>query len=178
MEIARIGVSACLLGQAVRYDGKSKLSPVVADILCQQFDCVPICPEMAIGLGCPRPPVNLVHMATGIRAIGRDDPTIDITDRIIRYGTDSVFRDLSGFVLKSRSPSCGLGSTPLLDLDGNEIRRVNGLFTDSILNNNPSIPVIEDGDLVDVSRLENFIKNVKIQAGLATGVDTDFRTQN
>jgi len=160
----RIGVSACLLGQTVRYDGKDKRHTGVTEILCQHFECVPICPEMAIGLGSPRPPVQLVKTASGIRALGRDDDGIDITDRLIEYSNRADYSDLSGFVLASRSPSCGFGSTPLFDTNDHEIGKVYGLFADAILKNNKTVPMIEDKDLDDENLLGAFI--TKVNAGL------------
>lgn len=164
MKLVKIGVSACLLGEAVRYDGTGKRNTVVTEVLCQQFECVPVCPEMAIGLGCPRPPVQLVKTASGIRVIGCDAPDIDITDHLVAYSTDAsvnTFNTLAGFVLKSRSPSCGVGSTPLFDSDYREIGRVNGLFAEAILRRDETIPVIEDSDLEDRTVLNDFIKKVR-----------------
>jgi uncharacterized protein YbbK (DUF523 family) len=161
MKAIKIGVSACLLGEAVRYDGTDKRNAVVTDQLCRQFECIPICPEMAIGLDCPRPPVQLVKSATGIRAVGRDDASIDITDRLVEYSNQLVLDDLSGFVLKSRSPSCGVGSTPLFDTERHQIDRVNGLFAETILRRDKTMPVIEESDLVDEALLNTFIINVR-----------------
>lgn len=161
LKAIKIGVSACLFGQAVRYDGKDKHHKVVTEILCQCFECVPICPEMAIGLGSPRPPVQLVTTTNGIRAVGRDDPSIDITDRLLEYSREIHLDHLSGMVLKSRSPSCGLGSTPLFDSDHREIGKVSGLFAESILLRGVKFPVIEDTDLEDEARLGAFINDIK-----------------
>ena len=161
MGLIKIGVSACLLGQAVRYDGTDKYNSIVTDVLCKQFECVPICPEMAIGLGSPRPPVQLVKTDTGIRALGRDNPTIDITDPLIQFGNQLDLSQLSGFVLKSRSPSCGVGSTPLFDANRQETGLVNGLFADAILRNYETIPVIEDADLENETLLNAFINKIK-----------------
>lgn len=157
----KIGVSACLLGQAVRYDGMDKRNSIVTDVLCQQFECVPVCPEMAIGLGSPRPPVQLVKTANGMRAIGRDDPAVDITDRMVEYSRDTSFGQLSGFILKSRSPSCGIGSTPIFNIDHLEIEKGNGLFADAIIRRYKKIPVIEDNDLDDEDLLTDFISKVR-----------------
>jgi uncharacterized protein YbbK (DUF523 family) len=160
LKTIKIGVSSCLLGLAVRYDGKDKRHKVVTEILCQYFECVPICPEMAIGLGSPRPPVQLVTTTNGIRAVGRNDPAIDITNRLLEYSREIHLDHLSGMVLKSRSPSCGLGSTPLFDGDHREIRKVSGLFTESILLRDDKFPVIEDTDLEDETRLNAFINDI------------------
>lgn len=157
----KIGISACLLGQAVRYDGTDKRNEIVADILCEQFDCVPLCPEMAIGLGSPRPPVHLVKITNGIHALGRDDASIDITDPLVEYSNQLALDELAGFVLKSRSPSCGVGSTPLFDSGYHQIDLVNGLFTEAILRRDESMPVIEESDLEDEALLNNFINKVR-----------------
>ena len=160
MNPVKIGVSACLLGQAVRYDGTDKRNSVVIEVLCKQFECIPICPEMTIGLGSPRPPVQLVKTDTGIRALGRDDPTIDITDRLVQFGIQENINHLSGVVLKSRSPSCGVGSTPLFDISQQEIGKVNGLYAEAILRKDDSIPIIEETDLEDEALLNAFINMV------------------
>lgn len=149
-----------MLGEAVRYDGADKRNSIVTEILCKQFVCIPICPEMAIGLGSPRPPVQLVKTDTGIRALGRDDSTIDITDRLVQYSNRESFNHLSGFVLKSRSPSCGVGSTPLFDANSQEIGLDNGLYADAILRHYNAIPVIEDTDLENEDLLNAFINKV------------------
>jgi uncharacterized protein YbbK (DUF523 family) len=161
MKTIRIGVSACLLGEAVRYDGTDKHNTVVTEVLCQQFECVPVCPEMAIGLGSPRPAVRLVKTTRGIRALGRDDASIDVTNRLVEYSNQFAFDDLAGFVLKSRSPSCGVGSTPLFGSDLSEIALVNGLFAEAISCRDDEMPLIEDTDLEDEGLLNSFVKKVR-----------------
>ena len=161
MRAIKIGVSACLLGEAVRYDGTDKRNAIVIEMLCRQFECIAVCPEIAIGLGSPRPAVRLVKTSRGIRALGRDDASIDVTNRLVEYSNQFTFDDLAGFVLKSRSPSCGVGSTPLFDSDLSEIALVNGLFAETILLRDETMPVIEDTDLKDEILLNIFINKVR-----------------
>jgi uncharacterized protein YbbK (DUF523 family) len=160
----RIGVSECLLGHAVRYDGGDKRNAIVTEVLCKEFECVPVCPEMAIGLGSPRPPVQLVKTSDGIRALGRDDTTIDITDRLIGYARKNSWSDISGFILKSRSPSCGVGSTPVVDSNNTVVALSNGIFADTILKIFPEMPMIEESELEDETLLNGFIRKLKVNS--------------
>ena len=106
----RLGVSACLVGQAVRYDGGHKRDGFVADLLAQHFDLLPVCPEVAIGLGIPRAPIRLVHTERGVRVRGVRDPDLDVTDALDGVAAQQAAQAaaLCGFVLKKNSPSCGM----------------------------------------------------------------------
>ena len=96
----KVGISRCLLGDAVRYDGKSKPNSMVIEKLSQLFDFVPVCPEVEAGLTIPRPPVQLTGSLTSPQMTGRDDPSIDVTDIILAYCTHKTptLYHLNGFI--------------------------------------------------------------------------------
>jgi uncharacterized protein YbbK (DUF523 family) len=101
----KIGISACLLGERVRYDGGHKRNQMLLDYLALRYALVPICPEVAAGLGVPRPPVQLVARGVEIRAVGVLDEQLDVTRPLIEYGRQVIAGEgLCGFVFKSRSP--------------------------------------------------------------------------
>ena len=106
----RIGVSACLLGERVRYDGRDKRDAWIVDVLGPQVEWVPVCPEVEAGLGTPREPMNLGRDATGRIALitdrVRDDLTTTMIDCSARRAGELADADLDGYVLKAGSPSC------------------------------------------------------------------------
>ena len=127
----RVAVSACLAGERVRYDGASRYLPAFA-WLAERLQLVSVCPEVGAGLAVPRPPVQLVTDGAITRARGRDDPTLDVTAALAEFARTSradleAAAPLCGYVFKSRSPSCGLGSTPLFDIDGVQIATTSGI---------------------------------------------------
>ena len=129
----KLFVSACLLGKAVRYDGKSKPIDWVVTV-SPLVEWVEICPEVEAGLGIPRPPVQLVQGGSGISALGRDIP-IDVTKELNHTGRELgqrlVSLQVAGCLLKSKSPSCGVGTTPVFDSDGQIVEtQGNGLIAD------------------------------------------------
>ena len=117
-----VGVSRCLLGDAVRYYGESKANQIILEQLSQIFELIPVCPEVEAGLSIPRPPVRLTGSIENPRLTGRDDPSIDVTDIMQRYCNKkpAELKHLTGFIFKSRSPSCGLNSTPVF-IDGKRV---------------------------------------------------------
>jgi uncharacterized protein YbbK (DUF523 family) len=127
---AAVAVSACLAGEKVRYDGADKLLSMHS-LLQAELSLIPICPEIGAGLGVPRPPVQLIEINGDIHAQGRDDRNLDVTRSLQRYAQHSLRQltdqySLCGYLWKSRSPSCGLDSTPLFDKQGIEIGRTSG----------------------------------------------------
>jgi uncharacterized protein YbbK (DUF523 family) len=157
-----VGISRCLLGDAVRYDGESKANAIVLEKLGQLFEFVPVCPEVEAGLGVPRPPVRLTASIENPKITGRDDPAIDVTEIMASYcqHKPAELDQLSGFIFKSRSPSCGLNSTPVY-IDGRCVTETSrGLFARSLCQAYPALAVIEDNELEDKERLERFIQAV------------------
>ena len=148
----RIGVSACLLGETVRYDGSHRREPAVADVLARRADLAPVCPEMEAGLGVPREPIAFSE--DGERLAGTMSG-VDVTDRLRAAAktlcADLMKQGLDGFVFKSRSPSCGIKGVP---------RGNRGLFARSLIDVFPGLPIADEEDLRDPSRLDEFWKNV------------------
>ncbi|MBE9560831.1 MAG: DUF523 domain-containing protein [Proteobacteria bacterium] len=157
-----VGVSRCLLGDAVRYDGKSKANVIVLEKLSKIFTFIPVCPEVEAGLSIPRPPVRLTHSIENPRLIGRDDPSIDVTDIMQQYCNTKPdeLNQISGFIFKSRSPSCGLNSTPVF-IEGRYVTETSrGIFARKLCDVYPDLAVIEDDDLADETHLDRFIETI------------------
>ena len=157
-----VGVSQCLLGDAVRYDGQSKPNDTVIDELNTLFDLVPVCPEVEAGLGIPRPAVQLTEDPSNPNITGRDDPSLDITLKMhdfCRQKTSELNR-LSGFIFKSRSPSCGLNSTPVYIGDQPISLTSRGVFARAVVSTFPDMPVIEETEFIPREYLDAFIEAV------------------
>ena len=160
---AKIGVSSCLLGNAVRYDGSHKYCRHIADAMDEQFALIAFCPEMAIGLGVPRPPIQLVSIADRIRLRGVDDPQQDVTRDIQAYAQSisPELETLSGYILKARSPSCGVADVPVYRVDGSTTAETaSGLFAQAIQNLLPDLPLSNEEALLDEEARSDFISRV------------------
>ena len=157
----RIGVSSCLIGEPVRFDGNHKLDRFIRDELAEVFELVPTCPEVAIGLGTPRPPIRLVQTEDGIRAQGVQDAALDVTNPLSDYGRRRAreLGDLVGYVFKARSPSCGLFGTPVYSTGRKPLKR-SGLYANAIQSALPLLPVEEEGRLRDTGLRDNFLERV------------------
>jgi uncharacterized protein YbgA (DUF1722 family)/uncharacterized protein YbbK (DUF523 family) len=157
----RLGVSSCLLGQRVRYDGNHKLDRWIADTLGAHFEFVPVCPEVAIGLGVPRPPIRLVGDPAAPRAVGVDDPALDVTKKLATYGKKMgrELDDVSGYIFKARSPSCGVERVKVYAGSGHA-RNGRGVYAAAFMQAQPLLPVEEEGRLGDPGLRENFLERV------------------
>ena len=159
----RIGVSACLLGEEVRYNGGHTRARYLTDTLGQFFEYVQVCPEVEIGMGVPRPAVRLEASAGGIRMV---DPAngVDWTAAMTTHSRRRVGivddEDLLGFVLKKDSPSCGAWRVRVYGESGSPSRDGRGVFAQALLDRYPLLPVEEEGRLNDPSLRENFIERV------------------
>ena len=147
-----VGVSSCLLGHQVRYDGGHKFQSSIQTLIAPRVRLLPFCPESAAGLGIPRPPVNLVRSSTGIRALGRDDPSLDVSAALMQMGRviTSTYPSLCGYIVQSRSPSCGFQTTPVFqspEQTSTELDRRSGLFVEQLLLAFPGLPIISDTEL-------------------------------
>jgi len=158
-----VGISQCLLGAPVRYNGGHKLSRVCTGPLECYFDYVPFCPEVAIGMGVPRPPIHLVASDGGLRALGVGNPSLDVTGRLWVYA-DQVAPQLArlgGFILMQKSPSCGLDSTPRYVPGARQpLGRGAGLFAARLRELFPGLPLVEARRLEDRAIREDFIARV------------------
>jgi len=159
----RIGISACLLGQQVRYDGGHKRDGFLADTLGRYVEWVPVCPEVEAGMGTPREAVRLVGGPGALRMVGAASGT-DHTEAMERYAHRRVEAlaavDLSGYVLKKDSPSCGMERVKVYGGHGMPSRQGRGLFAGALLARLPDLPVEEEGRLSDPHLRENFIERV------------------
>ena len=106
----RVGISSCLLGFEVRFDKGHKRDSYINGTLSEYFELVPVCPEVAIGLGTPREPIRLVGDADRPRAVGVKTGGLDVTEALEAYGLEMgrELNDISGYILKRASPSCGM----------------------------------------------------------------------
>ncbi len=160
----RIGVSRCLLGDKVRYDGESKGDGWVMGELAQAFELVPVCPEVEMGMPVPRPPISLVGdpaaPALRNRAAGIDH-TDAMTAWCARKLDELAALGLAGFVLKSRSPSCGIGSVELHRGDGRITNDGTGLFARALKERFPHLPVEENDRLATDASRRRFLEAVR-----------------
>ncbi len=160
----RVGISSCLLGKSVRYDSGHKQNRYITQILCRFFEFVPTCPEVAIGLGVPRPPIRLRGDAENPRAVGVTDSTFDVTDKLDDYARSwgKTARAFSGYILKRGSPSCGMERVKVFDSKGMPSSHGAGIFAKRLMQQIPLMPVEEEGRLTDPVLRENFITRVYV----------------
>ena len=158
----RLGVSSCLLGNRVRYDAKHKRNAFIVERLGRHFEFVAVCPELAIGLGVPRPPIQLVGDARAPRALGVDDRSLDVTRRLAAYGNRQAhaLSEISGYIFKSRSPSCGLADVMVHGRTGRATRRGTGIYAAAFRAARPLLPVEDEDALADPAARDNFIERV------------------
>ncbi len=166
MKKLKLGVSSCLLGESVRYNGEHKRDSTVIDLLGQQFEAVPVCPEVELGMGIPREPVRLVaNDASSERMVGSESGK-DWTQAMVDFNSIKLEalrqQNLSGFIFKSRSPSCGPGNVPLHHEQ--EKSSTVGLFAHALMQYFPSLPVIDEEALQDEIVRQDFVARV-IQYG-------------
>ncbi|QKK10925.1 MAG: DUF523 and DUF1722 domain-containing protein [Pseudomonadota bacterium] len=162
-EKIRIGISQCLLGDRVRFDGNHKHDRYITDTLGQFFEFVPVCPEVAVGLGIPREPIRLEGDVHAPRAVGVRDRSIDPTASLLRYGRQTArdLHDISGYILKSKSPSCGMERVKVYHAGGGgSSSKGVGLFVAGFRERQPLLPMEEEGRLCDPVLRENFIERV------------------
>ena len=143
-----IGVSACLLGQNVRYDGGHKKNDMIISYLLENknIEIMSFCPEVAIGLGIPRNKIHLVKEDGNIRCVGVEDPTLDVTHDLIECANDDKQKHtvLSGFIFK-------------LSNNGNMTRVGVGLYVKQVMQNYPEMPVEDESYFTSKESLDSFI---------------------
>ncbi len=159
----RIGISSCLLGERVRYDGGHKHDRFITETLGQFFEWVPVCPEVECGLPTPREAMRLVGDPEAPRLVTIRSG-LDHTERMLRWARARVAaldaEELAGFIFKSKSPSSGLLRVRVYGATGIPSRRGVGLFARAFRERFPLLPVEEDGRLHDLALRENFIERV------------------
>ena len=157
-----VGVSSCLLGQAVRYDGGHKHDRYVTGVLGRYFEYVAWCPEALAGLGVPRPPIRLTGDPGAPRAVRVADASVDVTDALVgvaRRATGEMGA-LRGYIFKRGSPSCGMERVKVYGEPGKSPRMGQGLFARAVMQAHPLLPCEEEGRLNDARLRESFVERV------------------
>ncbi|MBR8741853.1 DUF523 and DUF1722 domain-containing protein [Nocardiopsis sp. MG754419] len=175
-----VGVSSCLIGAPVRYNGGHSRHRFLTDELDRHVDWLPICPEAEIGLGVPRPTLRLQDSEDGDRVISSADGA-DHSDDLANTADLHLkqLRRLDGYVLKNKSPSCGLYALPVYDASGNRLRGTGrGAFADRLTTLLPSLPVEEQGRLSDAALREHFVERVFAHARLRGLWESDWAARD
>jgi uncharacterized protein YbgA (DUF1722 family)/uncharacterized protein YbbK (DUF523 family) len=168
----RVGVSSCLLGEQVRFDGGHKRYRFLTDVLGPHVEWVPFCPEVEMGLGTPREPIRLT---AGGRLVNRDG-TADHTAKMRALPLPS---GLDGYVFKAKSPSCGLHGIPRYDESGQrENRRGRGMYAERVLDADPLLPAEDEGRLSDRGLRESFVERLFARARLRELLDGPWRPRD
>lgn len=179
-----VAISACLLGQRVRYDGEDKRQAQIVDFfskqLSEQVIIVPFCPEVAIGLGVPRAKIQLVRQKDEqIKVLGVENHTIDVTESLQSYAREFLrqYPGVHHVVVKSRSPSCGYQSTPLMISTSNcssksndkktqvdeiykQITLASGMFVQTLLAIKPELQIADETQLTTEQQCLKFIQSL------------------
>lgn len=158
----RIGVSSCLLGAKVRFDGGHKKDDFLVNTFGEWVEWVPVCPEVEVGMGTPRESVRLVRKGSDIRMVAPRSGS-DWTQAMRIYSVQRVEKlataELSGYVLKKESPSCGMERVKVYG-EGMPTKSGRGLFAEALLGRFPNLPVEEEGRLCDPRLRDNFVERV------------------
>lgn len=189
MDKIRLGISSCLLGQSVRYDGGHKLDTYLRDTLGRYVEYVPVCPEVECGFGIPREAMRLVADPRGNRLVTIRSG-IDHTEKMLAWARLRAAalenEDLCGFIFKSASPSSGMERVKVYGPKGIPVKNGVGLFAGVFMQHFPLLPVEDEGRLNDPDLRENFIERVfalkswreSVQGGRTAGAVVDYHTRS
>ena len=168
----RVGISACLLGEPVRYDGAHKRQPELLERVGERVEWVAVCPEAEIGLGVPRETIDLYPGESGLRLIANESRR-DLTEAMDAWAARRLdeLGGLAGYVFKSKSPSCGVGSARVVGTD----ERTDGRFVLALRERMPELPIAQETDLLDVAAVERFLWRVGYADELARLFSGDWR---
>jgi len=162
-DLIPVGISSCLIGEPVRFDGGHKQNRYIMDTLGQYFAFRSFCPEMAIGLGAPRPTLRLIRQGDRVEVRGVKEQSLEVTDQLIDIAGQQKdwHGDICGYIVKKGSPSCGMVRVKVYH---NDIPKADGagLYTQTMMGNFPNLPVEEEGRLGDPLLRENFVQRVFI----------------
>jgi uncharacterized protein YbbK (DUF523 family) len=171
----RIGISSCLVGQQVRFDGGHKRDAFLVDTFGPFVEWVPVCPEVELGLGTPREAIRLVRKDDVVRMVNSKSGR-DITDQMRAWARARVKalagERLAGYVLKKDSPSCGMERVRIYAESGMAEKSGRGLFAEALVEGFPHLPVEEEGRLSDPRLRENFVERVFAYARLRAFFET------
>ena len=163
MEKIKLGISTCLLGENVRYDGGHKLDRFLTDTLGQYVEYVPVCPEVECGLGVPRESMHLEGDPDSPRLVTTRTKQ-DMTERMVRWAQKRVVElekeDLCGFIFKNDSPSSGMEGIRVYNKKGLPVKKGVGIFARIFMDRFPLLPVEDEGHLHDPELRENFIERI------------------
>lgn len=163
MEKIRMGISRCLLGENVRYDGGHQLDRYLTDTLGKYFEYTPVCPEVEYGLPIPREALRLVGKPDSARLVTIKSG-VDHTEGMLKWAQvrleELAKEDLCGFIFKSKSPSSGMRAVKVYGPSGMPVHKGVGIFAGAFMKRFPTLPVEEDGRLHDPLLRENFIERV------------------
>ena len=158
-----IGVSACVVGEKVRFDGGHKSNHFVSQDLGQYVRYVPVCPEVGMGMTIPRPAIRLIHSGDSIALVETKDASKDHTAALLAFSRDKVAQlakqPLCGYVVCAKSPTCGMEKVKVYRENNAEKEGV-GLYTQVLKDQMPWLPIEEDGRLNDPVLRENFVTRV------------------
>lgn len=158
----KLGISACLMGEHVRYDGTSRLAPLIVDTLGKFAEFVPVCPEFELGLGVPRETMRLIGDPLSPRLV-TTETHVDHTDAMKRWATkrldELAQENLCGFIFKERSPSCGIASVEVC-VESGIPNCGSGIFARAFMERFPRIPVVEAEQLTNSALLEHFVERI------------------
>lgn len=160
----KIAVSSCLLGEAVRYDGTDKHIKYITEQLALDYSLISLCPEMAVGMGVPRPPIHLVDKGNSIQVVGVSEPENNFTKSLAKYGKLVVENNptICGYILKKHSPSCGTKNVKVMTVNDKYERRGQGIYAATIMTALPLLPVIDEEDFLNESLRAEFLKKVEM----------------
>jgi uncharacterized protein YbbK (DUF523 family) len=158
----KLGVSSCLLGEKVRYNGEDKSNPFLVEQLREVAELIPVCPEVGAGFGVPREPVRLVRLAgSAAPRMVTERGGIDLTPRITAWIDEQLEelekKKLDGFIFKCKSPSCAVKQLPVYDNSGEIAAQGAGLFAAAFMKRFPGLPVVEERDLQDKKAVKDFM---------------------
>ncbi len=168
-----VGISSCLLGERVRYDGGHKNNSLIKNTLSRYFEFRPFCPEVAIGLGVPRPTVHLVKQHQQIRCVATADPDRDITEQLVDCANQQTHwhKMIYGYIFKKNSPSCGPRNVKVHE-DAEDLRHGSGsdenaatgagIYARELIVNFPHLPVEDEDRLSNSVVRANFVERVVI----------------
>ena len=189
MEKIKLGISTCLLGETVRYDGRHKLDRFLMNTLGQYVEYVPVCPEVECGLGVPRKSMHLEGDPDSPRLVTTRTKQ-DMTDRMVQWARKRVVElekeDLCGFIFKSNSPSSGMERVRVYNEKGMPVKKGIGIFAGIFMDRFPLLPAEEEGRLHDPELRENFVERIftlkqwreVLAKKKGRGNLVDFHTQN
>lgn len=158
-----VGVSQCLLGEPVRFDGGHKHNHYLTDVLGEYWEYHPVCPEVAIGLGVPRKPIRIITTDKGSRIRGVNNPELDVTGALAAQADIAAAQlvDICGYVFMQNSPSCGVFDMKRYGENGHPLdNKGRGAYAQRLIELMPLLPVEEAGRLNDPGLRDNFITRV------------------